>query len=198
MMDSWIFIALYIISSICLWILLTAILLNFYFARKGFIRKEKRSVVETGSMLAFFLLMVVLVYLGTGRIESGNSLASAFAITGTILIIAGTAVNIAGRFALKGNWGNQIKIYDDHSLITDGIYHYTRHPLYSSTILMLIGFSFLFRNYLVLFLTIIVFTPFMVYRAKQEEDMLMDVFKDGYPEYKRNTGMFVPKIIKKR
>lgn len=190
------FVFLYIISVVCLWILLSAILLNFYFARKGNIRKEKKSVVETGSMLAFFIAMVMLAYFKAGRLDLDEIPALVIAVIGTILILTGTVLNISGRISLGGNWGNQIKIYKDHHLVTTGIFHFVRHPLYSSTIMMLYGFSFLFRNYLVLILVSLIFIPFMIYRARQEESALSETFGDIYTEYKSKTGLLFPKLRK--
>ncbi len=184
----------YIISTVCLWILLSAILLNFYFSKQSSIVKEKKSVVETGSMLGFFVAVVVLVALRVGLLHHSLLLGQISAVVGTIFIIIGTAVNIAGRLTLKGNWGNQIRIYENHSLITHGIYNYIRHPLYSSTTLMLYGFSFLFINYLVFILVTLIFLPFMVYRAKQEDELLEMTFQDEFVKYKESTGMLLPKL----
>ncbi len=185
----------YIISAVCLWVLLSAILLNFVFARKSVVKvkKEKKSVVETGSMLAFFILTFVLGVTNVGRIFIGSIYNSYFSATGALIIVVGTAINIIGRFQLKSNWGNQIRIYENHTLVTTGIYKYIRHPLYSSTILMIFGSSFLFANPLIFALNTVVFLPFMVYRAWQEDSMLLDTFGSPYAEYKLKTGMLIPK-----
>lgn len=187
---------LYIISGICLWVLLSAIVLNFYLSKAGRVKKEKKSIVETGSMLAFFIIMFLLVYKKIGFLDLTFDIAYTVAIFGTTFIVFGTVINIIGRLKLKGNWGNQIRIYENHTLTTKGIYKYIRHPLYSSTILMMYGFSFLFFNPLVFILNTIIFIPFMIYRARQEEDLLLITFKDEFLEYKSKTGLFFPKISK--
>ena len=186
----------YIISTFCLWILLSAIALNFYFSKKNAVVKEKKSIVETGSMLAFFMVTVLLVYLKIGALELNEKVDFALAVLGTTLIVAGTGINVAGRLALKENWGNQIRIYEHHTLVESGVYRYIRHPLYSSTILMMYGFSFLFTNPIVFLLNTIIFLPFMVYRAKQEDAMLAIVFPDTFSKYKSKTGLFIPKLKK--
>lgn len=193
---SSVLIGLYIVSSVCLWVLLSAILLNFYFSRKEPVRREKKSIVETGTMLAFFIGMVLIVYLDIGFIGLDEGYRLAAAAFGTFLIVSGTAVNIAGRLRLKGNWGNQIRIYDHHTLVTTGIYHHIRHPLYSSTILMLVGFAFLFQNYIVLMAVLAIFVPFMIYRARQEDRMLLGAFNEEFDRYRARTGLFIPRIRK--
>ena len=42
-------------------------------------------------------------------------------VLGLLLLVAGTVVNILGRFSLGGNWGDQIRIYRDHGLVTGGV-----------------------------------------------------------------------------
>jgi len=187
---------LYAISTGCLWILSSAIALNFYFSKKGNVVKEKKSIVETGSMMVFFLANVILVYLQVGTVSFGNHLNLFIMLLGTILIVFGTAVNIAGRLSLKENWGNQIKIYENHTLVESGVYRFVRHPLYASTILMLYGFALLFSNWAVFVLNTLIFIPFMVYRAKQEDAMLAVTFPDLFHEYQIKTGLFLPKFRK--
>lgn len=194
--DTILFSILYAISAACLWVLLSAILLNFYFSKKAAVLKEKKSVVETGSMLGFFLAMVLLASTNFGRLDLNEGISTAAAICGTIMILIGTVLNISGRLTLKGNWGNQIKLYENHSLVTTGVYRYIRHPLYASTILMLTGFSFLFLNYLVLMAVAFIFIPFMAYRSRQEDEMLLAAFKDEFTDYRSRTGSLFPKLRK--
>jgi protein-S-isoprenylcysteine O-methyltransferase Ste14 len=187
---------LYSISMVCLWILFSAIVLNFYFAQKNNIVKEKKSIVDTGSMLAFFLANVVLVYLGIGAVFFGSEADLLIMGFGTALVVFGTAVNIAGRLVLKQNWGNQIEIHENHTLVQTGVYRHIRHPLYASTILMMYGFALLFSNWVVFLLNTAVFIPFMMYRAKQEDVVLAAAFPGIFPTYQSQTGLFVPRLKK--
>lgn len=187
---------LYAVSGVCLWILFAAIAVNFYFSRGKAAAREKKSIVETGSMLGFFALQVLLVLLRAGTVDLDSRVQLGLALAGTVLVAAGTWVNVAGRLALKQNWGNQIRIYPDHTLVQSGIYRFVRHPLYASTILMLYGFSFLFANWAVFVLNTLVFIPFMRYRAKQEERILAEVFPASYDAYRRRTGMLFPRLKK--
>lgn len=183
------------ISLIALWILLCAVAINFYLAKKkGKVLKEKRSLVATGAMLAFFIAMYIISALPYFKIKLSLQYDALIRIFGTVIIVFSAGINICGRFFLKANWGNQIRLYEDHTLITKGPFKYVRHPLYASTIAMLIGFGFLQADYLVVLLTIFIFIPMMAYRASQEDKMLLELFKDRYAEYKERTGMFFPKI----
>jgi hypothetical protein len=113
------------------------------------------------------------------------------AIAGLALVVLGSAVNIMGRFALGRNWGNQVIIYQDHTLVTGGMYRFVRHPLYASLIWMFIGASLVFQNWASLLATLFIFLPAMYYRGKLEEKALIAQFP-GYAEYRDRTGMFFP------
>lgn len=92
------------------------------------------------------------------------------------------------------NWGNNVVIYKNHTLVTNGVYKIVRHPLYASIIWMIYAVGLLYKNYMVLILNTVIFIPFMTYRAKQEEKELDKIFNE-YKNYKNRVGMFLPKIL---
>ena len=118
-------------------------------------------------------------------------------IIGLLILIIGCIINIIGRINLGKNWSNQIKIYDDHSLVSNGVYKIVRHPLYASIIWMFFGASLIYSNYLAFLANLIIFIPFMYYRAKQEETLLKNEFID-YKDYQIKVGMFFPKLFTRK
>lgn len=168
-----------------------AVFIDFQkFEHKNDVRKSKHSLVATGTMVSFFVVYFILLRFKIGAMQIRND---AVIAAGTAMVVSGAVCNILGRLTLKGNWANHIKIYSDHRLITTGIYRVVRHPLYASIILMLFGGCFVYRNWLCMLLTALIFVPFMYYRAKQEEALLETVFSE-YDKYKEKTGMFFPKF----
>lgn len=180
------------LSGLCFCVLTAAIALNFIHARQTGVAHAKKSHVATGRMFLFFFAMAALVKLQWGNLSLGG-FGLPVSIIGCAMIVFGTVVNVLGRMVLKNQWGNQIKIYEDHCLITRGVYAWVRHPLYASTILMLIGFALQMHNALVLVGVIAIFIPMMVYRAKQEEALLCQSFSE-YPQYAAKVGMLFPKV----
>lgn len=184
-----------VIISISVTALVISIVADFFFyGEEQNIKKSKKSIVATATMFLFFF-----VYYGVIRYRLGQyyfleeQTGKIFSILGTTMISLGAIANILGRLKLKENWSDHIKIYNEHKLITSGIYRIVRHPLYSSLMLMLFGGVLVFKNYLCFLLTVFVFIPFMHYRASQEEELLFKEFTE-YEEYKTNTGMFFPKM----
>lgn len=178
-----------------LFIILSIIIDFSEFHKKKNVKKEKKSIVETGTMFLFFLFYYVIIKTRTGTFTINNHAANVCILSlGLLLIIIGCYVNIKGRLELKSNWSNQIKVYTDHTLVTSGVYRIVRHPLYASLIWMYIGGAIFYLNYISLVLNLTIFLPFMFYRAKQEEKILMTEFKE-YESYRSKTGMFFPKIF---
>lgn len=157
-------------------------------------KKEVKSIVETASMTGFFILIYAVVILKLGTYNYHSIILDIISI---IVYIIGTIVNLLGRHYLGHNWGNNVIIYNDHTLVQEGVYKIVRHPLYASIIWMIYAVGIMCQNYLVIILNTIVFIPFMYYRAKQEEKELIKTFKD-YRDYQKRVGMFFPKLIKKR
>lgn len=187
------------IICLCVTILFLSILLDFvYYSRKEKVTQEKKSMVDTGTMTLFFFAIYLIIVNKIGVLNVSNTLLkNTLIILGTIGIITGCCMNIIGRFNLGRNWANHIKIYDEHVLVHEGMYRLVRHPLYASIMLMFYGSVLVYRNILCLILITFIFIPFMYYRAKQEENLLSNTFKE-YAEYKKKTGMFFPKIIKRK
>jgi protein-S-isoprenylcysteine O-methyltransferase Ste14 len=179
------------IVTLCTVAVLTAVFINFRLARGSRVIHTKRnSVVETGSMLAFFVLVYLLIRFRIGVYEIPAAYYPV-AIAGLILVILGTTLNILGRFALGRNWGNQVIIYQDHTLVTGGVYRIVRHPLYAGLIWMFIGAALVFQNWAALAVTLVLFIPGMYHRGRQEEKALIAQFP-GYVEYRNRTGMLFP------
>jgi len=183
------------VVSICVFAVFLAVLIDFVeFDKRRQIKKEKRSIVATGSMFLFFFFIYYLIRFKIGYFEIENlPIKVSLIVVGLIILIFGCVINISGRLSLGKNWSNQIKIYNDHSFIFGGAYRLVRHPLYASIIWMVFAASIVFSNYLAFLFNSIFFVPFMYYRAKQEEELLVKEFKQ-YKEYQQKVGMFFPKI----
>ncbi|MBU3146761.1 isoprenylcysteine carboxylmethyltransferase family protein [Clostridium sp. CF012] len=179
--------------------LFVSILIDFtLYTRDDHIKKEKKSFVETGTMTLFLFAfyLILMTKIGTVPIYY-NILKHIVIILGAIAIVSGCIINIWGRINLGSNWANHIKIYDEHTLVQKGMYKIVRHPLYGSIMLMFYGACVVYRNILCFLVVTFIFIPFMYYRAKQEETLLIQAFSE-YNEYKKRTGMFFPKIIKRK
>jgi len=187
------FVAADITIGLSLFALFLSILINFIEADNSHVKKEKKSIVETGTMSLFFVGFYFIIRFNIGDITIFTPLREIFIIVGLFMIVTGVSVNIISRFTLGKNWANQIKIYDSHAVVKTGFYSVVRHPLYASLMLMFFGASIVYGNYISFITNIAVFIPFMIFRAKQEEALLLKSLPE-YKEYKKEVGMFFPKL----
>ncbi len=76
-------------------------------------------------------------------------------------------------------------------LVTGGIYHYIRHPLYSSLLLLTWGIFFKVPGWSSLSLALAA-TLFLIATAKADEAECIRFFGVSYRAYMKQTKMFVP------
>ena len=103
--------------------LFVSIIIDFtLYTREDHIKKEKKSIVETGTMTLFLFAFYLILIIKIGIVSiHDQSLKNLIIILGTLAIVSGCIMNIMGRFNLGSNWANHIKIYDEHTLIQKGM-----------------------------------------------------------------------------
>ena len=107
--------------------------------------------------------------------------------------IAGiTALFLALRlFKKKETTVNPIKIETASSLVTSGIFNYSRNPMYLGMALILIGLSlkfnliggFIFTAFFMLFIT--------YFQIRPEEKAMHEIFGEEFLNYKENVRMWL-------
>jgi len=81
----------------------------------------------------------------------------------------------------------------EHQLVTNGIYRWVRHPLYSVGSSSFFSFGLMADNWFIILLSIFAFAA-MAVRTPKEEANLVEKFGDEYREYMSRTGRFLPKL----
>jgi len=82
----------------------------------------------------------------------------------------------------------------EHKLVTNGIYRYVRHPLYTIGSAMFVAFGMMADSWFIAALGILTFI-LMAIRTPKEEANLIEKFGDEYREYMKRTGRFLPKLF---
>jgi protein-S-isoprenylcysteine O-methyltransferase Ste14 len=99
-----------------------------------------------------------------------------------------------GHIDLKTNWSPSLEIRQDHTLVTGGIYHYIRHPMYASQLLLSIAQILLLQNWLAGPPNLVFFLVFYFLRVRAEEKMMLDTFGSQYSAYMKKVGGLFPKF----
>ena len=114
-------------------------------------------------------------------------------IIGLALYIIGLIIMIIGQITLRRNYSSTLVIREDHQLITHGIYHFTRNPIYLGGIMVITGLP-VYTASLYGFLTSLVLIPIILNRIRLEEVLLTEAFQDAYQKYKKTTKKLIPFI----
>ena len=115
---------------------------------------------------------------------------------GTAVFAAALLLLWRSHADLGRNWSATLRIRQQHSLVTDGIYRYIRHPMYAAHLLWAIAQGLLLENWLAGWVFLVTFIPLYLVRAPKEEQMMLDNFGEEYRNYISRTGGIIPRIWK--
>jgi protein-S-isoprenylcysteine O-methyltransferase Ste14 len=113
---------------------------------------------------------------------------------GVVIYTLGLALALAGRLALGRNWTNveDARVLPEQLLVTDGIYRYVRHPIYTGDAMLLIGLELALNSWLFVLMVI----PLLIFvrQALSEEMLLVETFPE-YDAYRKRSKGFIPFVI---
>jgi len=95
---------------------------------------------------------------------------------------------------LNKNWSPTLEIQKGHVLVTSGVFHYLRHPMYLSYLLWAIAQAVLIANWIAGPAMLCFLIPLCFYRIPREEKMMLEKFGEQYRSYINRTGRLFPKI----
>jgi protein-S-isoprenylcysteine O-methyltransferase Ste14 len=136
-----------------------------------------------------FLLFVIYLYNPFKKtIYQGNHLN----FTALIVFFIGLLVMLFSILALRKSISPFPSPKKNADLIQHGIYHYVRHPIYTSILLVTFGWA-IYTNSLFRIFIFILFIFLFEIKSNYEEKLLINKFYD-YQNYKKITGKYFPKI----
>jgi len=104
-----------------------------------------------------------------------------------VVLIAGWYLARGGMKAVFGTTREKPEV------ISTGVFHLVRHPIYLGSIFFYLGASLISMSIAsVAFLPIII--AFYIVICRYEERILAEAFGNDYLEYKKKTGMLFPKL----
>jgi len=140
---------------------------------------------------ALIVILLIIFLPSSFHIPFGAHTVTAMMI-GTILCAAGIAFAICARWHLGRNWSALPSIQEGHELVTSGPYRFVRHPIYTGMITALLGSAL--ATSVAWFIIFLFIGATFVWRIDREERFMMQLFPDGYPEYKKRTKKLIPLV----
>ena len=95
---------------------------------------------------------------------------------------------------LAENWSPYLEIKENQKLITNGVYKYIRHPMYTQLWIWVIFQGLVLSNYFIEIIGILTWGNLYFMRISNEEKMMIEEFGDKYKEYMKKTGRLIPQI----
>jgi protein-S-isoprenylcysteine O-methyltransferase Ste14 len=114
-------------------------------------------------------------------------------VAGLSLLGGAGALSVAARRHLGRFHRDSLTVHSDHELVDTGPYQRIRHPLYTATIGVFVGFGAVLGNWVSLALAALP-TAALVHRIAVEERMLVETFGDEYVRYCARTHRLLPRI----
>ncbi len=116
----------------------------------------------------------------------------ALGYAGMVINITGVLFAILARFWLGKNWSGIVTLKEDHQLVTDGPYRFSRHPIYTGILLGLTGAAMIQCEYRSL-IGIMLFVIAAHIKISTEEQFMRSAFYE-YNEYSRRVKKLLPFI----
>ena len=93
---------------------------------------------------------------------------------------------------LGRNFSPTLVVRQSHTLVTQGIYSYVRHPMYTAFWLWVIAQALLLQNWVVALGGVVGWGILFFDRIGQEEAMMRETFGEQYDAFARRTKRLVP------
>jgi len=187
-------------NKICLIILIHQLIFQAMFGIKNTILMKKTGKqirgnnAETNIFVLFFVLFMIATSIFSfqivpfGQVKFLNFFHST--IAGLVLLGLNLAISTASLIDLKDSWRVGVIENQKTVLITSDIYRFSRNPYFVSYLLMLLAYTVLLQNLILLGLSIMgfIFTNQMI---KKEEKYLYSVHGDVYRQYKKKVPRYI-------
>jgi protein-S-isoprenylcysteine O-methyltransferase Ste14 len=113
---------------------------------------------------------------------------------GIAILAANTWLRWRAHTDLGHNWSSSLAIWEDHSLVTGGIYAHIRHPIYAALWLWAVAQPLLLHNWIAGLGGLTAVLPLHLIRVPREEQMMLEQFGRSYAEYASRTGRYLPRL----
>ena len=137
------------------------------------------------------LVMIVLIYLSSFFIES-----TTFNYQGSLsvlVLILGLACAIPSfkLFARYKTTISPLKPSDTTVLVTEGMYRYSRNPMYLGLLLITIASTIWFGTWFGIIINILFIFLINFLQIIPEEEALLEIFGEEYEDYKKNVRRWI-------
>lgn len=163
---------------------------GFIFSELALDKKVQRIVYSLISTIGILLLLIL-----NGAVVSDHIIPVTRELKMISLFLTGVGVLIIRSGFKYYNLKSFLGLIDENNkeLVKKGILSHIRHPIYSGTILITLGFA-LFDPRLPTFISTVCIFVYLIVGIRLEEKKLIDQFGQNYIDYKLQVPMLIPRI----
>ena len=160
------------------------------------IAKSGKTSLETGLLvLAWVGFFVPLIWVATPAFSFAEyPLRAAPLAAGVACLAIGLWLFYRSHADLGTNWSITLEVREGHRLVTQGVYHRVRHPMYSALLLYSIGQALVIPNWVAGLSNLVAFVILLALRVGPEERMMAQQFGNEYAQYAARTSRLIPHV----
>ena len=137
--------------------------------------------------LSYYAVVIFLHILLPGQFTVTRGYSIVFLVVGISLILCGIFLWVSGARIID-------KAFDNGTLLTNGVYAFVRHPMYSGFIVFIApGVAICFRSWLLLTPSVLAYVVFRIL-IREEDAYLEGKFGQTFRDYKARANAIVPFI----
>jgi protein-S-isoprenylcysteine O-methyltransferase Ste14 len=114
---------------------------------------------------------------------------------GIALALSGFALLQWAQVTLGKSWSDTPRMLKEQTLITNGPYHFIRHPIYTAFVLIFGSILLISANWFMGLAWLGMTVLEVASRIGFEESLMLEYFGDQYREYMKRTGQILPRLI---
>lgn len=148
---------------------------------------KSKNILPPTYLFVAIVMMVILHFL----FPLANIFPFPWNLLGLIPFVAGCVLNAFADRAFKQADTTVKPFQESTTLITDGVFRLTRHPMYVGFVLILLGIA-IFVGSLTPYVVVVVFPILMeIVFSRIEERMLAETFGEKWVEYKKTVRRWI-------
>ena len=156
--------------------------------------RDRERVLLSISFTGLFVIPAIYSFTGQPRFAD-YAFAPPLAWLGVLVLAAALALFFHTHRTLGRFWSVTLEIRQNHGLVTDGIYSWVRHPMYSAYFLWALSQALLLPNWIAGPAGLVGFGTLFAFRVRREEHMMLQTFGDAYAAYAARTKRIIPGVF---
>src|SRR5438876_10500075 len=160
------------------------------------VAKSHKTPLETGLLvLAWVGFFIPLIWVASPAFWFAEyPLRTGALVAGVMCFVIGLWLFYRSHADLGTNWSITLEVREGHRLITQDIYRWVRHPMYSALALYSVGQALVIPNWVAGPSNLIAFAILFALRVRAEERMMLEQFGDKYTVYVARTKRLIPHV----